>query len=64
MLELHDDINVVARTSAALLDEAEKHRFRFMIAQAAYYKAEKRGFASGHEWEDWFEAEKEIMFNR
>jgi hypothetical protein len=30
------------------------------IAQAAYYKAEQRGFAPGHEEHDWLEAEKEI----
>ena len=31
-----------------------------MIAEAAYYQAEKRGFQSGHEILDWLEAEKEI----
>jgi len=31
-----------------------------MIAEAAYLKAEKRGFASGHELEDWAAAEIEI----
>jgi hypothetical protein len=31
-----------------------------MIAEAAYYQAEKRGFQSGHEMLDWLEAEKEI----
>ena len=28
-----------------------------MIAEAAYYRAEKRGFAPGHDLEDWLEAE-------
>lgn len=32
-----------------------------MIADAAYFRAEKRGFASGHEIEDWLAAEKEIV---
>ncbi len=32
-----------------------------MIAVAAYYKAEKRGFSPGSEVEDWLEAEKEIF---
>ncbi|MDD5033780.1 MAG: sterol desaturase family protein [Methylococcaceae bacterium] len=32
-----------------------------MIAEAAYYRAEKRGFASGYEFCDWLEAEKEIL---
>jgi hypothetical protein len=31
-----------------------------MIAEAAYYKAEKRGFAPGCDFLDWLEAEKEI----
>jgi hypothetical protein len=31
-----------------------------MIAEAAYYRAEKRGFAPGHAEQDWLEAEKEI----
>ena len=31
-----------------------------LISEAAYYKSEKRGFTSGHEVEDWLEAEKEI----
>jgi hypothetical protein len=30
------------------------------IAVAAYYKAERRGFVSGGEVEDWLEAEKEM----
>ncbi len=31
-----------------------------MIAEAAYYHAEHRGFESGHELEDWLAAEEEI----
>lgn len=31
-----------------------------MIREAAYYKAEKRQFAPGHEAEDWAAAEREI----
>jgi hypothetical protein len=31
-----------------------------MIACAAYYRAEKRGFSGGCELEDWLEAETEI----
>jgi hypothetical protein len=31
-----------------------------MIAAAAFQRAEKRGFAPGHEIEDWLEAEKEV----
>ncbi len=35
--------------------------YQHMVAEAAYYKAEKRGFAAGDEQEDWLEAEQEIM---
>ena len=31
-----------------------------MVAEAAYYKAEKRGFNAGNDLNDWFEAEVEI----
>jgi len=46
--------------SEALFDAAEgpivdRERKRLMIAQAAYYCAGKRGFASGGELQDWFD---------
>ncbi len=31
-----------------------------LIARAAYFRAEKRGFAPGHETEDWLAAEAEV----
>jgi hypothetical protein len=31
-----------------------------LIAEAAYFIAERRGFAPGSEIEDWFQAEAEI----
>lgn len=37
---------------------AEERHHR--IAVAAYYRAERRGFAPGCEMDDWFEAEAEI----
>jgi hypothetical protein len=30
------------------------------VAEAAYYLADKRGFAPGAEWEDWFSAEAQL----
>ena len=33
---------------------------RGLIAQAAYYRAERRGFEPGHEAEDWLAAESEV----
>lgn len=32
-----------------------------LVAQAAYYRAEKRGFAPGYELQDWVEAEAEVL---
>jgi hypothetical protein len=32
-----------------------------MIREAAYYRAEKRGFAPGLEAEDWAQAESEVI---
>lgn len=31
-----------------------------MIARAAYFRAQHRGFAPGNEWNDWFAAEREV----
>jgi hypothetical protein len=31
-----------------------------MIAVAAYFRAERRGFAPGNDLEDWLEAEREL----
>ena len=33
---------------------------RAMIEQAAYFRAERRGFTPGHEGEDWIAAEREV----
>lgn len=35
-------------------------QFRELVTERAYHKAERRGFAAGHEMEDWLEAEKEV----
>ena len=34
------------------------------IATAAYYRAEKRGFAPGAELDDWLEAEREFSVTK
>lgn len=36
-------------------------QIRELIAEAAYYRALRRGFAPGHELDDWIEAEAEVM---
>ena len=45
------------RTAAAALAPAD---FESMIAEAACFKAEQRGFAPGHEITDWLAAEREV----
>jgi hypothetical protein len=42
---------------AAVIDP--DHR-RALIAQIAYYRAERRGFEPGHDAEDWLNAEAEV----
>jgi hypothetical protein len=49
----------VTTASAAPRSLSEGQR-RAMIAEAAYYMAEQRGFASGHELEDWLLAESQF----
>jgi hypothetical protein len=41
-------------------DDASEQDRRRRIAEGAYYRAERRGFAPGGEDGDWIEAEKEI----
>jgi hypothetical protein len=38
---------------------SDEHRYH-MIAEAAYYRAEKRGFDGGDTLHDWYEASNEI----
>lgn len=50
---------VVSATATPVLSDASGERHA-MIAEAAYYIAELRGFDPGHELEDWLCAEREI----
>ena len=44
--------------SGSALSVQERER---LVAQAAYFRAEKRGFAPGCELQDWVEAEAEVL---
>jgi Protein of unknown function (DUF2934) len=46
----------IAKTDVAVSDDTR----RAMIAEAAYLRAEQRGFARGYELEDWLLAEREV----
>lgn len=39
---------------------SSQDQLRHAIAEAAYYRAEQRGFAPGHELEDWLAAQQQI----
>lgn len=49
--------NAIIGSSAAFIEPEQRQA---MIAEAAYYRAEHRGFEPGHEFEDWCAAEAEI----
>jgi hypothetical protein len=42
------------------LERVSDEERRNMIARAAYFRAERRNFAPGHEEEDWVAAEAEV----
>jgi hypothetical protein len=48
-----------AGTSSQSEKLSPSDRFR-QISVFAYYKAEQRGFAPGHMWDDWLAAEREV----
>ena len=48
----------VRANSGPTLSAQERER---LIAEAAYFRAEKRGFAPGCELQDWVEAEAEVL---
>ncbi len=54
-----------AKTEPRQMDAPQSTEIHFdlqhAIAEAAYYKAEKRGFIPGFEEQDWAEAEIEIL---
>ena len=46
-----------SRAAIAAPSAAEREE---MVRTAAYFRAERRGFAPGYEWEDWLAAEAEV----
>lgn len=53
------DVDVIQMISVEVDERAAA--LHAMIADAAYFRAEKRGFQPGHELEDWLAAEQEIQ---
>jgi hypothetical protein len=50
----------IVRKACPTLHPLTEEQRRVMIAEAAYYMAERRGFESGHELEDWLFAESQL----
>ena len=51
---------VVTKRQAAVTAFVDPEKRAALIAEAAFFRAEKRGFAPGHETEDWLAAESEV----
>jgi hypothetical protein len=47
--------------STNLRAEISPDEIKRLIAEAAYYRAQERGFEPGHELDDWVEAESEVL---
>ena len=58
-VEARPDSKKAALEKSQINTASRKSRLA-MITEAAYYRAEKRGFQSGNPVEDWLAAEKEI----
>ena len=50
----------VRETSGNTQPERSPEEVYKLIQESAYYKAKARGFAPGHEVQDWIEAEQEV----
>ena len=48
------------KAPASVASLMDPERRRALIAEAAYFRSERRGFAPGHEAEDWLAAEAEV----
>jgi hypothetical protein len=55
-IEVHQVGNSLTRTAPSRFHE-DRHA---LIAEAAYFRSQHRGFAPGHEIEDWLAAEEEV----
>ena len=50
----HSRYSLIAQT---MLERDIRHE---IVAKAAYFRAQRRGFAPGHEMEDWLAAQAEV----
>ena len=57
----YKDTNRLADASDGSVSDAMAVAREQMIAEAAYFRAEQRGFAPGHELGDWLDAEVDVV---
>jgi DUF2934 family protein len=55
-----DVIQTGASSGGGMRSEMSAEEIYKLIQEAAYYRAKARGFAPGHEVQDWIEAEAEV----
>lgn len=55
------ELACAAERFASASQGIDSSRLEEMIAVAAYFRAEQRGFAPGDELDDWFQAEAEYL---
>lgn len=51
---------ILASSAEGYAADYDSESFRKRVSEVAYLKAEKRGFESGYELEDWLQAEQEV----
>lgn len=56
-----DSEKPAAPGTSNLRAQPSPEELRKQIEEAAYYRARQRGFAPGHELEDWVQAESEVL---
>lgn len=62
MREISGSVQQRADSQARIGNVPERHEeLQHAIALAAYYAAERRNFQTGHELEDWLNAEAEVL---
>jgi hypothetical protein len=57
---LHKASRESGSLSDASSDRSKDETRRALVAEAAYFRAERRGFEPGHELEDWLACESEL----
>jgi hypothetical protein len=53
----HGDDTRYSRIAQLMIDPQVRHD---LISQAAYFRAQRRAFAPGHELDDWLAAQQEV----